>query len=164
MFIALKTPNVAVHMCKRGRPSYVKSSIAYLPSKHFPLNRTFCSNRNFSIDSFDEKLISLETALHFKIFFGTRAENVHTVNVLYFRSLVVCLKSLDKQCRPRSDCFFKTQTASSRLLPTKQSNLTGSSRQRKWLFADALMMALLQWYLDPTSFGPPLTILSGAAH
>ena len=34
---------------------------------------TFCSNRNFSIGSMDEKLISLDTARHLSIFFGTRA-------------------------------------------------------------------------------------------
>ena len=28
-----------------------------------------------------------------------------TVNVLKFRTLVACQKGLDKQCRPRSDCF-----------------------------------------------------------
>ncbi len=45
-----------------------------IPSRHRPLNMTFCSNRNFSICSFDEKLISLDTDLHLRIFFGTRAE------------------------------------------------------------------------------------------
>ena len=44
-----------------------------LPSKHLPLNNTFCSRRNFSMDSLEEKFISRETALHFNIFFGTRA-------------------------------------------------------------------------------------------
>ena len=44
-----------------------------LPSKHFPLNKTLCSNLNCFISSFDEKLISRDTALHFKIFFGTLA-------------------------------------------------------------------------------------------
>ena len=34
---------------------------------------TFCSNRNFSIGSMDEKLISLDTARHLSIFFGTLA-------------------------------------------------------------------------------------------
>ena len=51
----------------------VKYDTKVIPSKHFPLNKTFCSNLNFSIASFDEKLISLDTARHFKIFFGTRA-------------------------------------------------------------------------------------------
>jgi hypothetical protein len=46
----------------------------YLPSNIFPLKYTFCSNRNLSICSFEEKFISLETVLHFNIFFGTRAE------------------------------------------------------------------------------------------
>ena len=44
-----------------------------IPSSTFPLKSTFCSSLNFSIDSFDEKFISLDTALHFNIFFGTRA-------------------------------------------------------------------------------------------
>ena len=34
---------------------------------------TFCSNLNFSIGSMDEKLISLDTARHLSIFFGTLA-------------------------------------------------------------------------------------------
>lgn len=60
-------------------------------SRHRPLNKTFwknkpfvtertqpqthptCSSRNFSIGSFELKLNSLETARHFKIFFGTLA-------------------------------------------------------------------------------------------
>lgn len=37
------------------------------------LNNTFCCSRSFSMGSTDEKLISLDTALHFKIFFGTLA-------------------------------------------------------------------------------------------
>ena len=45
-----------------------------VPSRHFPLNITFCSSLNFSICSFDEKFNSLETDLHFSIFLGTRAE------------------------------------------------------------------------------------------
>ena len=44
-----------------------------VPSKHFPLNITLCSSLNFSICSLDEKLISLDTDLHFKIRLGTRA-------------------------------------------------------------------------------------------
>ena len=32
----------------------------------------------------------------------------NTVNVLIFRTLVVCQKGLDKQCRPRSDCFCRS--------------------------------------------------------
>uniref|UniRef100_A0A3B5KVM4 Ig-like domain-containing protein n=1 Tax=Xiphophorus couchianus TaxID=32473 RepID=A0A3B5KVM4_9TELE len=45
-----------------------------LPSRHCPLKKTFCSNRNFSSCSVEEKFSSLETALHFRIFFGTRAK------------------------------------------------------------------------------------------
>ena len=30
-----------------------------------------------------------------------------TVNVLKFQTLVACQKGLDKQCRPRSDCFLR---------------------------------------------------------
>ncbi len=37
------------------------------------LKRTFCSSRKFSRGSIEEKLISLETALQFKILLGTRA-------------------------------------------------------------------------------------------
>ena len=43
------------------------------PSKHFPLNNTFCSSRNFVISSLDVKFSSRDTALDFNIFFGTRA-------------------------------------------------------------------------------------------
>lgn len=45
----------------------------YHSSKHFPLNMTFCSSLNFVISCSEEKFNSLETALHFKIFFGTLA-------------------------------------------------------------------------------------------
>lgn len=44
-----------------------------LPSRHCPLKKTFCSSLNFSNFSEEEKFSSLETALHFRIFFGTRA-------------------------------------------------------------------------------------------
>ena len=30
---------------------------------------------------------------------------VNTINVLKFRTLMACQKGLDKQARPRSDCF-----------------------------------------------------------
>ena len=45
----------------------------HLPSRHFPLNKTLCSKRNFDISSFDVKFISLDTALHLSIFLGTLA-------------------------------------------------------------------------------------------
>ena len=32
----------------------------------------------------------------------------HTVNVLIFRTLDACQNSLDKQCSPRSDCFWRS--------------------------------------------------------
>lgn len=38
------------------------------------MKNTFCSSRNFSSFSEEEKFSSLDTALHFRIFFGTRAE------------------------------------------------------------------------------------------
>ena len=34
---------------------------------------------------------------------------VCTVTVLKFRTLVACQKGIDKQCRPRSDCFLRAQ-------------------------------------------------------
>lgn len=49
-----------------------------LPSRHWPLNKTFCSRRNFSSFSDEEKFSSRETALHFKIFLGTRAGSRRT--------------------------------------------------------------------------------------
>lgn len=52
-----------------------KCIFIYIPSKHFPLNITLCSNLNFCISSLEEKLISLDTDLHFNIRFGTRAKN-----------------------------------------------------------------------------------------
>ena len=55
----------------------------YLPSNIFPLKYTFCSNRNLSICSFEEKFISLETVLHFNIFFGTRAEMEKKISQLF---------------------------------------------------------------------------------
>lgn len=45
-----------------------------LPSKHLPLNKIFCSKRNFSKLSTDEKFISRETDLHFKIALGRCAD------------------------------------------------------------------------------------------
>ena len=45
----------------------------FKPSKHFPLKRIFCSSLNFSICSIEEKFISREIALHFRIFLGTLA-------------------------------------------------------------------------------------------
>ena len=50
--------------------------VIVLRSAHFNcaiLFNTFCSNLNFSMGSMEEKLISLDTALHFNIFLGTRA-------------------------------------------------------------------------------------------
>ena len=40
------------------------------------------------------------------------ADKVHVsmVNVLKFRTPAACLKGLDKQRRPRSDCFFQKQS------------------------------------------------------
>ncbi|KAE9544333.1 hypothetical protein AGLY_001512 [Aphis glycines] len=49
------------------------------------LNSTFCCNLSFSIGSTEEKFISLDTALHFNIFFGTLAScslSEHT-NLIY---------------------------------------------------------------------------------
>lgn len=51
----------------------VTVNLIHPPSKHFPLNNTFCSSRNFVISSLDVKLSSRDTALDFNIFFGTRA-------------------------------------------------------------------------------------------
>ena len=42
-------------------------------SRHLPLNNTFCSNLNLSIGSAELKLISRDTARHFRIFLGTLA-------------------------------------------------------------------------------------------
>ena len=51
----------------------VIKALIHSPSKHFPLNNTFCSSLNFVISSLDVKLSSRDTALDFNIFFGTRA-------------------------------------------------------------------------------------------
>ena len=117
-------------MCKRGRPSYATSSIAYLPSKHFPLNKTFCSNRNFSMDSFDEKLISLETALHFKIFFGTRAENVHMVNIQNFWPLIACNKKL-RQTMQTQIRLLKKQSDQIFPVPYSDNHIVNSSPENQ---------------------------------
>ena len=62
-----------------------------LPSRHFPLNITLCSNLNLVISSCDEKFNSLDTALHFKIFFGTRAVTQgDKKSVRWVRSWVQC--------------------------------------------------------------------------
>lgn len=42
-------------------------------SRQLPLNNTLCSRRNLFKVCLDVKLISLETARHFRMFFGTRA-------------------------------------------------------------------------------------------
>ena len=42
-------------------------------SSTFPLKRTRCSSRNFSMASWDVKLSSRATALHLRTLFGTRA-------------------------------------------------------------------------------------------
>lgn len=47
------------------------------PSMHWSLNNTRCSNRKCSIACWHVKLISRETARHFKTFFGTRATYTH---------------------------------------------------------------------------------------
>ena len=71
--------NRPLHVLSPSTPIYCPDSkilsicSIILPSRHFPLNKTLCSNRNLSMASLDEKLISRETALHFKIFFGTLA-------------------------------------------------------------------------------------------
>ena len=39
-----------------------------------------------------------------------------TVNVLKFQMLVTCQKGLDKQCRPRSDCFWRSSLFRSSLI------------------------------------------------
>lgn len=65
-----------------------------VPSKHFPLNITLCSSLNFSICSLDEKLISLDTDLHFKIRLGTRAKE-EKVNFTFI-SCVKYAKPLQK--------------------------------------------------------------------
>ena len=65
-----------------------------VPSKHLPLNITLCSSLNFSICSLDEKLISLDTDLHFKIRLGTRAKE-EKVNFTFI-SCVKYAKPLQK--------------------------------------------------------------------
>ena len=45
-----------------------------LPSIGLPLNWTLCSSLKLASCSREEKLISRDTALHFRIFLGTRAE------------------------------------------------------------------------------------------
>ena len=49
------------------------TSILELSKIIFTSHFTFCSRRNFSIGSIDEKFISRDTAAHFNIFFGTLA-------------------------------------------------------------------------------------------
>ena len=58
--------------CRTSRYKPVQISIRS-PSRHFPLNKTCCSSLKFSNSSSDEKLISRDTALHLRIFLGTRA-------------------------------------------------------------------------------------------
>ena len=47
---------------------------------------------------------------HYKEFsmYNTFFFLLYTVNVLKFRTLVACQKGIDKQCRPRSDCFWRS--------------------------------------------------------
>lgn len=62
----VQTPSTTDHTPQKANP---KDS----PSRHWPLKKTFCSSRNFSSFSEEEKFSSRDTALHFRIFFGTRA-------------------------------------------------------------------------------------------
>lgn len=62
----VQTPPTTDHTPQKANP---KDS----PSRHWPLKKTFCSSRNFSSFSEEEKFSSRDTALHFRIFFGTRA-------------------------------------------------------------------------------------------
>lgn len=60
-----------------------------LPSMAVPLKRTFCSNRRFCNISEEVKFISLETALHFSIFFGTLATNKKQRNFIQLVAVVL---------------------------------------------------------------------------
>ena len=44
------------------------------------------------------------------IHYTTAAPILCMVNVIKFGTLVTCQKVLDKQCRSRSDCFYKVHT------------------------------------------------------
>ena len=55
----------------------------YSPSISFPLKWTLCSKRKLSMTSWDEKLISLDTDLHLRIFFGTLASCSRVGDDLY---------------------------------------------------------------------------------
>lgn len=52
--------------------NYLLQTFLPMPYTH-TLNSTFCCNLSFSMGSTDEKFISLDTARHFNIFFGTLA-------------------------------------------------------------------------------------------
>ena len=58
----------------------------------------------------------------------------YTVNVLKFRTLVACPKGLDKKCRPRSDCFWRSSLI--RVFPVCYSDkqLVNSSSENQDLF------------------------------
>ena len=40
--------------------------------------------------------------------YGSSINNIDSVNVLNFRTLTSCQKGQDKQCRPRSDCLWRS--------------------------------------------------------
>lgn len=76
------------------------------PSRHCPLKKTFCSSLNFSSFSADEKFSSLETALHFRIFLGTRAGN--------YQQKIVSYKTRHFSCQMwRKTCEILTELLSS---------------------------------------------------
>lgn len=89
----------ATHVVLSGVSSEQSTSVS--PSRHCPLKKTFCSSRNFSSFSEEEKFSSLDTALHFRIFLGTRAEG--RVRNLSWVELKVMIKI--RQLR-RTDCML----------------------------------------------------------
>ena len=92
-------------------PGITKPNSKNHSSRQFPLKKTFCSNRNLSICWSEEKLISRETDLHFKIFFGTRAWEVkrskyETLNLMSSKSKVEISLYVINNCK-RDDKWKK---------------------------------------------------------
>ena len=64
--------------------------------------------RSPSLDGTYKVRLSLSTYLGGKPWKSSHKILMHTVTVLKFWSLVPCQNSRDKQCRPRSDCFWRS--------------------------------------------------------
>lgn len=114
-----------------ARLTGTQRAVDALPSKHLPLNKIFCSRRNFSSGSTDEKLSSLETALHFSIVLGRWAgagEMEEALKWWSFRSCPV-RKAVELKFKWRNFCSSPKKVASmmNRVIAAAEQNLPSNS-------------------------------------